>query len=375
MRKSLLLFALPLLATLISMPSRASAATPTTQPAPPSAVPREHALPEDEFWERLAQCETAQDWQNGGRYAGGLGIMTSSSFPKADMGTWERFGGEEFAPSPDLATKEQQIEVANRIAVKGWSKTVVRPAEWARRHGVPRVWLYERTPVGLTGWGCYKSKSTGKYRMSKPKMYYHEDPSVVPFLTFSMGDTGKSVHDLQTFLGGLKVDGVYGKKTRAAHIRYLKKKGVSTAHVPGTVGHGAVSAMSVGNKTVVKACPKWEPLLRKHGLPVKQFTYIMWRESRCQPRAIGWNYKPGTSHRDCRLSPAETYKKCKAVRSYDSGLLQINSSWVTVTSRVCGSKWGDMTVLLDPNCNLKVAKFLYEDGGGIRNWAATSGSN
>lgn len=375
MRKSLLLFALPLLATLISTPSQASATTPTTQPTPPSVVPREHALPEDEFWERLAQCETAQDWQNGGRYAGGLGIMTNSSFPKADMGTWERFGGEEFAPSPDLATKEQQIEVANRIAVKGWSKTVVRPAEWARRHGVPRVWLYERTPVGLTGWGCYKSKSTGKYRMGKPKMYYHEDPSVVPFLTFSMGETGKSVHDLQTFLGGLKVDGVYGKKTRAAHIRYLKKKGVSTAHVPGTVRHGAVSAMSVGNKTVVKACPKWEPLLRKYGLPVKEFTYIMWRESRCEPRAIGWNYKPGTSHRDCRLSPAETYKKCKAVRSYDSGLLQINSSWTTVTSRVCGSKWGDMTVLLDPNCNLKVAKFLYEDGGGIRNWAATSGSN
>lgn len=377
MRKSLLLFALPLLATLITMPSQANAAAQRNEPSIVGL--REHALPQDEFWERLAQCETAQDWQNGGRYAGGLGIMTNSTFPKADMGTWERFGGEEFAPSPDLATKEQQIEIANRIAVKGWSKTVVRPAEWARRHGVPRVWLYEREPVGLTGWGCYKSKSTGKYRMDKPKMYYHEDPSSVLLMQFRMGQSGRLVHDLQVFLGGLKVDGTYGKKTRQAHLGYLRKHGLTTVGVPGTVtvnhGEGRVSAMSASAQQVVKACPRWEPLLRKYGLPVKQFTYIMWRESRCEPRAIGWNYRPGTSHRDCRLSPAETYKKCKAVRSYDSGLLQINSSWVTVTSRVCGTKWGDMTVLLDPNCNLRVAKFLYEEGGGIRNWAATSGRN
>ena len=95
----------------------------------------------------------------------------------------------------------------------------------------------------------------------------------------------------------------------------------------------------------------------------------MWRESRCIPKAIGWNYKSGMSHRDCKLSPAATYKKCRAVKSYDSGLLQINSSWKTVTKKICKSS--DMSILLVPECNIKVAKYLY-DNGGLNHWRATS---
>jgi peptidoglycan hydrolase-like protein with peptidoglycan-binding domain len=378
MRRTPLLFALALTIAFISTPLRANAsAGPSTTPPAPTVLFREHALPQDEFWDRLAQCETAGDWKNGGRYAGGLGIMTSSTFPKAGMGTWERFGGEEFAPSPDKATREQQIEIANRIAFTGWSTTWLRDPEWAKRQGIPRVWDYKRPAVGLGGWGCYKSKSTGKYRMDKPKTYYHPDPASVPLMEFRYGQKGKAVEDLQTFIGGLRVDGKYGPRTRSAHLRYLKDNGLPTDGVPGTkkvskVGAAVSKASANGNKTV-KSCPKWEPLLRKHGLPVKEFTYIMWRESRCVAGAIGWNYRSGTSHRDCKLAPAKQYKKCKAVKSYDSGLLQINSSWTTVTSQVCGSKWGDMTVLLKPECNIRVAKFLYEEGGGIRNWAATSG--
>ena len=118
-------------------------------------------------------------------------------------------------------------------------------------------------------------------------------------------------------------------------------------------------------------CPKWEPILKQHGLPVKEFSMIMWRESRCEPKAIGWNYKSGMSHRDCKLSPAAKYKKCHAVRSYDSGLLQINSGWKTVTKKICKSS--DMSILLKPECNIKVAKYLY-DNGGLGHWRATSSS-
>lgn len=121
-------------------------------------------------------------------------------------------------------------------------------------------------------------------------------------------------------------------------------------------------------------CPKWHALMREHKLPVRLFDPIMYRESRCKAKVIGWNYHRGMSHRDCKLEPADKYKKCKAVKSYDSGLLQINSSWKTVTSRVCKSKMGDMTVLLDPKCNLKVASYLYHKGGGIANWRGTSGA-
>jgi hypothetical protein len=54
-------------------------------------------------------------------------------------------------------------------------------------------------------------------------------------------------------------------------------------------------------------------------------------------------------------------------------LLQINSSWKTLTARVCKSKWGDLKPLLTAECNLKVAKALLDDGG-FEHWKATSGS-
>jgi hypothetical protein len=137
-----------------------------------------------------------------------------------------------------------------------------------------------------------------------------------------------------------------------------------------------LGTLTIGSPVEAKQnylCPQYHDLLRKHKLPIKIFDPIMWRESRCQPKAIGWNYHKGKSHRDCVLAPAAQYKKCKAVRSYDSGLLQINSSWVTLTSQVCGSKWGNMKVLLKADCNLKVASYLFYEGGGMSNWKGTSG--
>ncbi len=341
-----------------------------------SAVMREHAFAPDSFWTKLAQCETANNWSDKGRFAGGLGIMTNSSFPKAAMGTWERYGGEQFAPSPDKATREEQIIVANRISVEGYKQVVYRDPDWARRQGIPAVYLWDQKPVGLGGWGCYKSKSTGKYRMDKPKFFYYENFKDVVLFAFKFNETSNAVHDLQMILN-VKVDSTYGPKTRQAHFRYLKKRKLSTMGVPKVkkevteASAGGVSKLSVGSE-VIKRCPKWEKKIKKYGLPVKDFSYIMWRESRCQPKAIGWNYKKGTSVANCKLAPAAIYKKCYAVRSYDSGLLQINSSWVTVTHSVCGGKRGDMSVLLKVDCNLAVAAHLYANGG-ISHWKATSG--
>jgi len=337
-----------------------------------SSVERKHAYPTDNFWDKLAQCETAQNWQDTGTWAGGLGIYTKSKFPKGDMGTWERFGGEKFAPTPDKATREEQIIVANRIAVEGYQQLVQRDPDWARRQGVPAQYLWDQKPVGLGGWGCYKSKSSGKYRMDKPKMYYYENYEDVLHFKFTMNEKSKAVHDLQVFLG-LKVDSWYGPKTRAAHRKYIKKHNTQTYDVIPQVSGGVTAQSASNHKTSSeKRCPKWEKLLKRYKLPVKDFSYIMWRESRCISKAIGWNYRKGMSHKDCKLAPANIYRKCPAVRSYDSGLLQINSSWVTVTAQVCKSKRGDMSVLLKPDCNLAVAKHLYKNGG-MHHWKATSG--
>ena len=297
-----------------------------------------------EFWERLAVCETNSNWQDTGTYAGGLGIYTKSKFPKSDMGTWERYGGEEFAPSPDKATKEQQIIVANRISVEGWRTTVTRDAERAKAMGVPQVYEWYQKPVGFTGWGCYKSKSTGKYRMAKP-LLFHYDPVMVPIVQYEWNQRGLIVKDLQKIIG-VSPDGHYGAKTREAHIRYLKK------HKLPLIGVGKLPTFLKEKypKDKTKRCPQWERRLKHYGLvPVDRFSYIMWRESRCQEKIVS---KPNSNG------------------SRDYGLLQINSSWVTVTKKVCGGK--DMKVLLNHNCNMKVARYLL-DNGGLGHWSATSG--
>ena len=120
-------------------------------------------------------------------------------------------------------------------------------------------------------------------------------------------------------------------------------------------------------------CPEWHDAMRKAGLPVRFFAPVMWRESRCQPKAVGWNYKQGKSHKNCKLSPAHTYRRCSAVRSYDLGLLQVNSTWKSLTRRVCKSS--DVLILLNSECNLKVAAVLWADGEGSSHWRATSNAS
>lgn len=185
---------------------------------------------------------------------------------------------------------------------------------------------------------------------------------------FKFGQRGPKVRKLQEVLGGdVKVDGVYGWQTRTAHRAALKSRGLSTKYVPSVTKPKKSYNISSNPE---HRCPRFEDELKAAGLvPVEVFSYIAWRESRCQPKAIGWNYHKGMSYLDCKREPADKYKKCKAVKSYDSGLLQINSSWMTVTSEVCKAPRGDLTVLLDVDCNIKVGKYLLEQGGGLQNWS------
>jgi hypothetical protein len=134
-----------------------------------------------------------------------------------------------------------------------------------------------------------------------------------------------------------------------------------------------VFAVPAPAQAQAKSCPKWEPLLRKYGLPVKEMSFILWRESKCEPKAIGWNYHKGKSHRDCQLAPAGIYKNCKAVRSYDIGLSQVNSTWNRVVAKVCKRPRNQLIrSLQDPTCNVKVAGYLYRNGG-LAHWRGTSG--
>jgi hypothetical protein len=66
-------------------------------------------------WDRLAQCESSGDWQinTGNGYYGGLQFAQT---------TWEEFGGTKYAERADLATKAEQIEIAEKVLdVQGWN--------------------------------------------------------------------------------------------------------------------------------------------------------------------------------------------------------------------------------------------------------------
>jgi resuscitation-promoting factor RpfA len=65
-------------------------------------------------WDELAQCESSGNWHinTGNGFYGGLQFWHP---------TWVDFGGTSFAPRADLASREQQIVVAERVlAVQGW---------------------------------------------------------------------------------------------------------------------------------------------------------------------------------------------------------------------------------------------------------------
>ncbi|MFF2718563.1 transglycosylase family protein [Streptomyces sp. NPDC058011] len=61
-----------------------------------------------EVWEKVAACESSGNWavNTGNGYYGGLQF----SGP-----TWAAFGGTEYAPRADLATRDQQIVIAERV--------------------------------------------------------------------------------------------------------------------------------------------------------------------------------------------------------------------------------------------------------------------
>ncbi|MET7759274.1 transglycosylase family protein [Streptomyces sp. NPDC005389] len=61
-----------------------------------------------DVWEKVASCESTSHWHinTGNGYFGGLQFSQS---------TWEAYGGTHYAPRADLASKDQQIAIAERV--------------------------------------------------------------------------------------------------------------------------------------------------------------------------------------------------------------------------------------------------------------------
>jgi cell wall-associated NlpC family hydrolase len=105
----------------------------------------------DATWDKVAACESSGNWSTntGNGYHGGLQFAPS---------TWAGFGGTQYAARADLATREQQIAVAEKVlAVQGpgaWPVCGAR-AGLARGGAAPE----SSTRAGETG-GTTKTEAT-----------------------------------------------------------------------------------------------------------------------------------------------------------------------------------------------------------------------
>ncbi|OBI16406.1 resuscitation-promoting factor RpfA [Mycobacterium sp. E2327] len=72
------------------------------------ALAGQAAAATDGEWDQVARCESGGNWgiNTGNGYHGGVQFSSS---------TWASHGGGEFAPSAEMATREQQIAVAERV--------------------------------------------------------------------------------------------------------------------------------------------------------------------------------------------------------------------------------------------------------------------
>ncbi|MEU0299925.1 transglycosylase family protein [Streptomyces sp. NPDC006175] len=93
-------------------PAQAPAQTPA-QAVPAQAAPARAVIAPTVTagtdWDRIAECESSGRWDTntGNGYHGGLQFSPS---------TWRAYGGGQYAPRADLATKSEQIAVGERVA-------------------------------------------------------------------------------------------------------------------------------------------------------------------------------------------------------------------------------------------------------------------
>lgn len=183
-------------------------------------------------------------------------------------------------------------------------------------------------------------------------------PQTILQEVFVFNERSEKVERLQSFLGA-NIDGHYGTKTREKHLAALIANNMETAFVPAQpnpIVDGNKRRYNISDDPTHR-CPQFEPLFAQYGLePVEVFSYIAYRESRCNPAAVNAKF-------DSNGNTTWTLNKNGSV---DRGLIQINSCWKTVTKNVCGT---GLEGLFDVHCNLKVAKYIMDNSkSGLSNW-------
>lgn len=79
-----------------------------TKPKPTPTQPTAPSTGDTSAWDRIAACESGGNWQSntGNGYYGGL---------QFDHGTWVAYGGDAYATNANLASKSEQIAIAEKV--------------------------------------------------------------------------------------------------------------------------------------------------------------------------------------------------------------------------------------------------------------------
>ena len=119
-------------------------------------------------WDKVAKCESGGNWSinTGNGYYGGLQFSQS---------TWAGFGGTRYAARADLATKAQQITVAEKVlSVQG-----------------PGAWPVCGARAGLARGGPSPETAASTPRTVKPKTAPASTPAAQPAVAFARAQLGK----------------------------------------------------------------------------------------------------------------------------------------------------------------------------------------
>ncbi|CAM5667678.1 Peptidoglycan DD-metalloendopeptidase family protein OS=Streptomyces tendae OX=1932 GN=GUR47_03660 PE=3 SV=1 [Streptomyces tendae] len=142
-----------------------------------------------ETWDKVAACESTDDWDinTGNGYYGGLQFTQS---------TWEAFGGTRYAPRADLATKEQQIAVAEKVL------DVQGPGAWpacSQRAGLTRG---GDTPDIRPAGGAVPAQRSGSVKDVQPQTTPQSRAGKARMYTVVTGDTLSGIADVHEVRGG-----------------------------------------------------------------------------------------------------------------------------------------------------------------------------
>ncbi|MEV0170499.1 transglycosylase family protein [Streptomyces sp. NPDC050803] len=132
-----------------------------------------------ETWDKVAACESTSDWNinTGNGYYGGLQFAQS---------TWEAYGGARYAPRADLATKDQQIAVAEKV-LEGQG---------------PGAWPVCSVRAGLTRGGDTPEISTASVPDVQPQTTPQSRAGTAEMYTVVRGDTLSTIAEEQRVKGG-----------------------------------------------------------------------------------------------------------------------------------------------------------------------------